>query len=199
MPRQRDPQYAEASRLYSSLREIAYRRALARCIGIGVAGFDTCITPITQEALAAYTATWTSTPHWSGEGGWPWDALALRVLRKPRSFHVAVWAGSDLCGLALGSVSKGRRQLTLRFMESCPHRDHALRNRIAPIVFEAATAFAGALGAERILLRNPLPAVRPLYLRLGFRVAFVRSGILYFEKTLTPGGRHASDITAIQD
>lgn len=185
MARPRDSAYSEASRLYTDLRRIAYRRALERCVGFSAASTKTRITPISHEALAAYSASWLEVAHWSGEGNWPWGSLIPQVLRKPRSFHVAVWEGTELCGLAMGTVSKGRRQLTLRFMESCPRPDHPLRSRITLIVFEAATAFGEALGAERILLRNPLPAMRPLYQRFGFTLAFHRAGVVYFGKTLT--------------
>jgi hypothetical protein len=183
--RHRDDQYAEAHRLYSGLRDVAYCKALARCIAHGAADFATRITPITAEALAAYQSSWAGKTHWSGDGGWPWDLLVASVLKKPRSFHVAVWSGTRLCGLAVGSVSKGRRQLMLRFMECCPDPDHPLRNRIALIVFEAATAFADALGAERILLRNPLPGVRRFYERFGFALAFERGGAVYFVRNLS--------------
>ena len=98
---------------------------------------------------------------------------------------MAVWEGAELCGLALGSVSKGRQQITVRFMEGSPRPEHPLRGAVAIVVFEAAAAFAEVLRADRILLRSPLPALWPLYTRFGFTLAFESAGLVYFEKTLT--------------
>ena len=185
MTKHRHPRYAEAISLYSNLRRAAYARALDRCVSLGAATAKTRITSIDENARAAYSATWRGMTHWSGAGGWPWDLMMKRVLQKPRSFHVAVWEGTELCGLALGSVSKGRRQITLRFMESSPHPERPLRGAIAIIVFEAAAALAEVLGADRILLRNPLPVLLPFYARFGFTLASENAGLVYFGKTLT--------------
>lgn len=110
--------------------------------------------------------------------------LAHRFTRKPRSFHAALWGGSRLCGLCVGRVSKGRRHLTLHYMESAPDPAHPLRGFVTPLMFEAARNYGLALGVDKLLLREPLPGVVERYYRFGFTLAADMRGPVYFERKL---------------
>ncbi len=52
------------------------------------------------------------------------------------------------------------------------------------IVNDCAIAFALACGASRLRLRNPLPALLPLYERMGFRIVERRNEPIYCEKEI---------------
>jgi hypothetical protein len=139
-------------------------------------------------ALETRRRTWTF-PHWSGSGGWNWDALTCSVLRRPSGFPVAVWSGEQLLGLAVGRASKrrasgGHHTLSIHYVETHPDPLHPLRSHILRIVFEAAEQYGEALGAERLRLVGPLPALMPLYLRTRFGIAGRYGHELYLERAI---------------
>ena len=179
-----DPRYERAHRLYAELRRLSFDLALERSSALGLATPATRITPIDRAALRAYERSWTVHRHWTGEGGWPWDLLVKRYLKKPRAFHAALWEGDELCGLAVGAVSRGKQQITLHYMESSPKRDHPLRRRVRTLLFEAVLAYGRFLRTGNVFLRNPLPGALPLYLESGFEIAGKRKGLLYLRRTL---------------
>lgn len=148
--------FAYAHERYATIRDATYAATLH---GTGVSS-DTLLTPISPRAIRAFQRQWRS-PHFSGAGNWVWTLLARRFVRKPRSFHAALWHGSELCGLCVGRVSKGRENLTLHYMESAPSRTHPLRGLVIPFMLEAATQYAFALGVKRLVLREPLPGLIP--------------------------------------
>jgi hypothetical protein len=179
----RDPFYHEAHERYAELRELAYDHAVERAISRGMATSATRITAIAPAAIQACRKSWAA-PHWTGDGGWPWDRIARPFLKKPRAFHAALWEGEELCGLAVGKVSRGRNRLTLHFMQSSPSPAHPLRGRVTFLMFEAATAYGEALECAYLLLRDPLPGALPIYLRFGFEFAETRQGIVYLSRKL---------------
>jgi hypothetical protein len=179
-----DSYYREAHERYDELRRLAYDGAVERALARGLATPATRIAPIDAGALEACRNTWSTRQHWTGDGGWPWDLVVRPFLKKPRAFHAALWGGEDLCGLAVGKVSRGRERITLRFMQSSPSSTHPLRGRVTFLMFEAATAYGQALGSRYLILRNPLPGALPIYLRFGFEFAETRRGIVYLSRKL---------------
>jgi hypothetical protein len=180
----RDLFYREANQRYAELRELAYHWALERATARRIATSATRITSIEPPAIQAFQETWSTQRHWTGEGGWPWDLIARPFQKKPRAFHAALWEGEELCGLAVGKVSRGKERITLRFMQSSPSPTHPLRGRVTLLMFEAATAYGQALGCRHLLLRNPLMGALPIYLRFGFEFAEMRRGIVDLSRKL---------------
>ncbi len=88
---------------------------------------------------------------------------------EPDRFEAAVWSGDTLCGLAIGWTRK--EFCRVDYLEGSPAPDHPLRGRVTVIVSGAAVAYATALGRGEVRLVNPLPAVVPHYVALGFTLA----------------------------
>jgi hypothetical protein len=165
------------------VRDRSFALALSQAQTSAPVPADTILTPLTPRAVHAWEVQWND-DHWTGEGGWPWTLLAHRFTRKPRSFHAALWSGPRLCGLCVGRVSKGRKHLTLHYMESAPDPHHPLRGFVTPLMFGAAWNYGIAMGVERLLLREPLPGVIERYHRFGFSVAQSMQRSVYFERKL---------------
>jgi hypothetical protein len=180
----RDPFYGEARDRYDRLRKLAYDRAVERALSRSIVTSSTRLTPISPAAIQSYRESWLGRRHWTGDGGWPWDLIVRPFLKKPRAFHAALWEGEELCGLAVGKVSRGKRRITLQFLQSSPSPTHPLRGRVTFLMFEAATAYGEVLGSRYLLLRNPLPGALPIYLRFGFEFAETRQGIVYLSRKL---------------
>jgi hypothetical protein len=80
------------------------------------------ITDITSDARTAWRKTWEGR-HPSGYGEFPWERLWFRHCRySAEAFQMAIWSHETLCGLAIGTIPKARRRLTLRYMEAKPIR-----------------------------------------------------------------------------
>ncbi|HEV7590871.1 MAG TPA: hypothetical protein VGO40_22360 [Longimicrobium sp.] len=182
-PNGRVEEFVYAHARYAALRETALNLTIEQARIKGVVSAEKRLTPITVDALRAYRAQWI-TRHWSEHGGWDWDEKAHRYARKPRSFHAALWSGSTLCGLCIGSVCKSKAHVVLHFMESAPDPHHPLRGCVTEIMFSAARNYALALGVPKIYLREPLQGVRGRYLRFGYSLAFECRGTVYFQLEL---------------
>jgi hypothetical protein len=182
-----EPNYADAfvfaHERCAVIRSRAFALTLSRLGPAAPIPADTALTPLTREAMEAFEMQWRG-EHWTRQGGWPWPRLAQRFTRKPRSFHVALWSGPYLCGLCVGRVSKGRKHLTLHYMESAPDREHPLRGLVTPLMFEAARNYGVAMGVEKLRLRNPLPGLLERYRYFGFTLVRDTRGSLYFERDL---------------
>lgn len=179
-------EFRETLQRYARLRRLAH--GLAQHLADPGEAAAIQLTDIDARALDVWARTWAGA-HPLGYGGWDWAALVARVCSRPSAFQVAVWSGDNLCGLAVGRISKrrasGRRHtVSLHYLEASPNRDHPLRGRIAPLVITAAEAYGRELGAWRIRLVDPLPGVFRLYERLGFRIARPITTPLYFEKRI---------------
>ena len=165
------------------IRNASFVQTLAHARANRLISPDVTMTPLSSQAIHEYSTQWNH-PHWTGAGGWPWALLAHRYTRKPRGFHAALWSEQRLCGLCVGRVSKGRKHLTLHYMESAPDPIHPLRGLVTLLMFEAARNYGLAMGAGKLLLRDPLPGVAARYETFGFRLAPSSSGLIYFERTL---------------
>jgi hypothetical protein len=167
----------------AAVRNTSFALALAHARTSAPIGAEVSMTPITPRAVHAWEVQWID-HHWTGDGGWPWALLAHRFTRKPRSFHAALWSGPTLCGLCVGRVSKGRKHLTLHYMESAPDPRHPLRGFVTPLMFEPARNYGVAMGVDKLLLHDPLPGVIERYHRFGFTVARGMRSSVYFERKL---------------
>jgi hypothetical protein len=183
-------EYQKALQRYTRLRRLAYEAVERLGDSRGATGIR--LTDIDSHALDAWRSTWIHA-HPLGYGGWDWDGLVARVCTRPSAFQVAIWSGEELCGLAVGRVSRrrpsGRRHtVSVHYLEGSPDRGHPLRGRVAEVAIAAADAYGVILGARRVRLIDPLPGVFRTYERLGFSIAR-ESGIrLYFEKRIEERG-----------
>lgn len=136
------------------------------------------ITGIDAVALATYRATWEGL-HPSGYGGFEWVQLWHRHCpQRVRSFHCALWHGSVLCGLALGTVPRSHRFLTIRCMEGQPG-GHPLRGKVARIVPGTAEYYASSLAVPRVRIENPAPGLVMMYRDLGYSLALREGATRY--------------------
>jgi hypothetical protein len=190
-------EFREAQERYARIRRSVYDAVQNLIVTQWSLGVAVHLTDIDGYALEIRRRTWTF-PHWSGSGGWDWDVLARPVLRRPSGFPIAVWSGDQLVGLAVGRTSKRRASgrhhtLSIHYVETHPDPRHPLRSHILEIVFEAAEQYGRALGAERLRLVAPLPALMALYLRGHFGIAGRYGHTLYLERPIigrSPGDRN---------
>lgn len=173
---------------YAQYRALAFDRVRALALSLGVASWKLRFTEIDANALEAWHTQWIM-PGLKRRSGWDWDSLAAKFGRRPSDFRLALWSGAELCGLAVGRLSKrrasGRRNtVSLRFMEGSPRQGHPLKSRVAVLVFAAAEEYGRAFGASRLRLMHPLPEVLALYTNLGFSVVHKRGTPLYCEKEI---------------
>lgn len=173
---------------YARTRRIAYDEVVEQAVRGGVADASLRLTDIDHGVLDTWKVTW-RTRNRSGDGGWNWERIFHPLRRRPAAFHVAIWSGDQLCGLAAGRVSAKRaggvrHTVSIHFIESSPDRDQPLRGRVALLAITAAEVYGRALGASRIWLIDPLPGALPLYGKLGFKVALARGCPVYCEKEI---------------
>ncbi len=87
---------------------------------------------------------------------------------------MAVWYGSDLCGLALGQASRSRagglrHTFTLTFVERRPEPPPVpLRGLVIALTVDVAANYGRMLGATRLILRSPDPNLLLYYELQGF-------------------------------
>jgi hypothetical protein len=171
--------YDEARIFYRHARGRAFERVRESLVGRGIVGTSFSVRGIDRIAVEAWACGWRGARHWSERGGFAWGVLQRRYCRKPRNFHVALWYGDALCGLAVGRVSPAHEALSLHFMEGSPDPAHPLRGNVAAIVFACAELYAVAVGAGCVLLKNPDPALLAYYAELGFGVALEQGNARY--------------------
>lgn len=139
------------------------------------------------ETIRAWQAQW-GYPRERVQGGWDWATLGTRYMRLPDAFHLAMWYGTRLCGLAVGTPSSSRRTLTLDFIEGAPDVTHPLKGHVLDIGLETATFYGGALGATTLRLRNPDSGLLNRYqTRHGFSAVVVSRGVRYCERRIPYG------------
>ena len=182
------PAYAFARGRHTIAREEAYEVAREDAIAAGMCGPELRLTDIDREALEAWRSTWTGT-HPSGTGKWNWPALLERRLpHRAAVLPIAIWHGSDLCGMALGHASRhrangSRHTVTLSFVERRPEPPHVpLRGQVVSIAVAAALSYGLIIGARRIRLRNPDRNLLAYYRGLGFTIVWSGGMPVYCER-----------------
>jgi hypothetical protein len=96
-----------------------------------------------------------------------WEENAAHFQREVDRFEVAIWSGQELCGLAIGRVSRGPDNVTIHFLER-RSGDTPLTGRIALLATETADHYAKILNKQRVKLKDPLPGAVVTYQRLNF-------------------------------
>jgi hypothetical protein len=131
-----------------------------------------------RAALGVWRSTWDCRRHGHGAGGWNWDELVASYHRRAALLPLAIWNGSDLCGLALGCASRHRaaglrHTMTLNYIERRPEPPRVtLRGLVVPLAVAAARNYGLAPGATRLRLAYPDPRLLGYDGALGFSVAW---------------------------
>jgi hypothetical protein len=154
----------------------AYDAAREGAIGNAELGPELRLCDIDAAALAVWERSWGRRKHPRGVGGWNWPELVGALPRRAAVLPMAVWYGSDLCGLALGQASRSRagglrHTLTLTYVERRAEPPTVpLRAYIIPLVVAVAENYGRTLGATRLILRSPDPNLLSYYELQGFAV-----------------------------
>ena len=169
--------YQRARARHAAIREAAYACTRDAAVSAEICGPALRLADIDDLALDAWRKTWTGR-HPAGAGGWDWPRLVDRLPHRPAVMPLAIWYGDDLCGLALGHLSRrrmvGRRHtVTVSRIERRPEPPPvALRGRVVMIAIVAARDYGSAFGARQIRLAYPDPGLVGMYQRFGFRVVW---------------------------
>jgi len=153
--------YRAASDRHRRARLEAYDAARNDVIANLGLGTELRLADIDAAALAEWERSWGRRKHPRGAGGWNWSELAGALPRRAAVLPMAVWYGSDLCGLALGQASRSRagglrHTFTLTFVERRPEPPPVpLRGLIIALAVDVAEKYGRTLGATRLILRNP--------------------------------------------
>jgi hypothetical protein len=175
---------------YARIRRTAYAAARDEALASGRVTVPLRLAECDRHALSVWRATWVG-PHPSGWGSWDWEQLASSARKRTSAFHLAIWSGDLLCGLAVGRVSdrdqQGHRNaISIHFIESAHDRHHPLRGQVASLAITAAEAYGRLLGVPLLRLAHPLPGVLNRYLDLGFTPVLKRTAVVYCERRIEP-------------
>lgn len=183
------PRYARARFRHGLERAEAYELARDLVLKAGFCGPELRIADIDAGALQAWGRSWTGF-HPSGAGRWNWPALVEQLPHRAAVLPIAIWYGTDLCGLALGRASRrrangSRHTVTLTHIERRPEPPEVqLRGHIVTIVVEAALRYGQAIGARRVRLRNPHPKLLEYYRLHGFATIWKNGNPAYCEREM---------------
>lgn len=149
---------------YKGARRKAYDALEAELSPLGA---DFRATGIGLYALRAWDATWPKGPGPHGCGGYPWDAL-VQQFNFPSRFDVAIWAGDDLCALAIGDgVSSGHSHVRWNWVEGCRH-PNPLSDRVVQACDLCVSAYALALGVRIVQVDCPAEALADVWEELDY-------------------------------
>jgi len=127
--------------------------------------------PINAGALRAWRTVW-------GGRGFDWEAIARMYRKRYARFDTAIRSDGDLCGLAIGSVSPARTEVSVNFIQGAPY-EHALRGDILRITVEVAVALGKFYGSNVVRFTEPIPKMQEMLAALGFTYVARRYGMLY--------------------
>ena len=182
--------YKAARRRHADARLEAYEAARNDAVTSGGLGHDLRLADIDRHTLEVWRATWRGQSHAVGAGGWDWPRLVAGMPRRAAVLPLAMWYGEDLCGLSLGHASRSRsggvrHTVSLTYAERRPDPPAVpLRGFVIPLAVAVAQNYGYAVGASRLLLRNPDPDVVWYYEVLGFDVVWKGSTPIYCKKEI---------------
>jgi hypothetical protein len=168
--------FRRASDRHRQARTKAYRAAREDAISNLGLGSELRIADVDAAALASWELSWGRRKHARGAGGWNWPELVRALPRRAAVLPMAMWYGSDLCGLALGQASRSRaggvrHTFTLTHVERRPEPPPVpLRGFTVSLAVAVAENYGRALGATRLVLREPDRNLLPYYESVGFTV-----------------------------
>jgi hypothetical protein len=136
---------------------------------------------LNRAAIREFRKTWLPLyDHPRRDGQWEWENEILpRFAKDPDAFRLAIWSDSQLCGLALGTVTNNLKGVIVNFIAGSPDPNHPLRGSILSAAIAAAEEYARGLGASRLYLADPATGLLASFKSLGFKVAKGRDGTAY--------------------
>ena len=182
--------YGQAKARHADARLEAYEAAREDAIANHGLGPVLRLADIDGRALDAWRQTWAGRRHETETGGWNWPELLRNRPRRAAVLPLAIWYGTDLCGLALGHASRHRaagvrHTVTLTHAERRPEPpDVPLRGRIIPLAVAVARNYGLAVGATRLRLAYPDANLLWYYEALGFDVAWQGGKPVYCEQEI---------------
>lgn len=145
-----------------TLKSIAQAQAMDAAILAGVRLQD--IDPAALEAAQAW-----GPDNRLENGGWDWQRAYKRHRTYSSIFPPAVWYHDQLCGLALGWITKGKLYMRMNLIQGSP-TNHVLKGNVAYILLTAAEFYADGAGIPMVTIEQPLPAVVPHYQDYGYKL-----------------------------
>ncbi|MBX3223602.1 MAG: hypothetical protein KF795_24030, partial [Labilithrix sp.] len=124
--------------------------------------------PIDPLAIAAFKAWHAPT--------WDWERYArhYRHARYAR-LELAIWAGTELCGLALGKFSPAETVLQMNFVEGAPHA-HPLKGYVLEVAVTHGIILGSAYGSKVFRVTKPGNHVQNALAALAEPFTFVAQG-----------------------
>lgn len=118
--------------------------------------------PITDEAIKA-SYCW-------GEDAelFPWENVAIWKTKDRRGFDLALWYGSELCGLCYATPRKSSICIKIILLEGNPDRSHPLKGDVASLALLAVEYYARMVRCTEIEVQAPTKQVIFWYQELGF-------------------------------
>jgi hypothetical protein len=134
----------------------------------GLVGAAVKITPI-SHAMPIWEQVWfPAYPGGDAPGGFDWRRAFLRFRRRAERFDAAIWGDGVLCGLAIGTPSRGRRHVSVHLLEGARYTTNPLKGRVLDIILQLADEYARALDAGYVRLMSPVAGMIPVYKDHGF-------------------------------
>lgn len=138
--------FAQVREHYHTLRQLAYREAENEYAPLKVRLRGISETDVHEAD------TWLDL---HGVKTWSW-ALGLKKFHKqPKRFDVAITVAGQLCGLCVGSPTRGKLILKVKVLEGLSV-GNPLKGNIVLIALFAAHAYAHLLGSIEVWLCNPV-------------------------------------------
>lgn len=176
-----DPALEDAHQRYQGFRDAAFHMTWEELGPKLPHGCDLMIKGIDEEALLFAEFFIQEGRFYRNGGGFDWGGIWRQMRSTPRRFDIAVWNNGVLCGLAAGAASRGKQNVTLKWMERFTDQlQLPLKGQFATTVFNAADHYAKIVGAQRLMVRDPLAGTERLYQAHGFSLAPRIAGVAYY-------------------
>lgn len=98
---------------------------------------------------------------------WNWEQLIRNSRNYPRRIDLGIWSGKELCGLALGKVTKGRMYARIDRIEGAPER-YALVGLVGEIALRYLEVVGGIAGCKEAIIVAPAAGLIDFYGNLGY-------------------------------
>ncbi len=148
----------------STARRLALE-AFSRDDSIVKSGLDVTplrLEPITRAAIDA-SINWAG-----GHFEFPWERVAEWKARDSKAFDLALWYGTELCGLCYASPRQSTVRIKILLVEANPTQEHPLKGYVLGLSVMAITNYASALGLTLVEVDEPLQGAVPWYFAMGF-------------------------------
>ena len=117
---------------------------------------------------------------------WNWEQLLRNSRNYPRRIDLGIWCGDELCGLALGKVTKGRMYARIDRVEGAPDR-RALLGLVGEIALRYLEVVGGIAGCSEAVIVAPASGLIEFYGNLGYVDRVDIGGKMWgLKRSLTP-------------